>query len=151
MGLQHPRCRWVSPLALAGLRQQGLLCGGQRAWLGVERAAWVRSRQSGGPLAGAVGAMRHLGREVTGPLSDGGRGEGAGLPQRGEGLHGAGAQVAPSPCPAFLQGGSGPSTPHPLAWGALPSPPGTAPCPAPHQSSPGALGHPPRRAHRPPP
>lgn len=130
-GLQHPCCRWVSPPALAGLRQWGALCGGQRTWLGVERAAWVRSRQSGGPLAGTVGAMRHLGREVTGPLSDGSRGEGAGLPQRGEGLRGAGAQVTRPPCPAFLQGWSGPSTPHPLAWGALPSPRGTAPCPAP--------------------
>ena len=61
----------------------------------MERAAWVRSGQSRGPLAGAVGAMRRLGREVAGPVSDGGR---------GEGLRGAGAQVAPSPCPAFLRG-----------------------------------------------
>ncbi|XP_024848943.1 endosomal/lysosomal proton channel TMEM175 isoform X5 [Bos taurus] len=38
--------------------------------------------------------------------------------------------------------GSGPSSPHPPAWGACPSPPGRAPCPAPPQL-PGALGHPP--------
>lgn len=130
-GLQHPRCRWVSPPALAGLQQWGSLCGGQRAWLGVERAAWVRSRQSGGPLAGAVGAMRRLGREVTGPLSDGGRGEGAGLPQSGEGLCGPGAQVAPPPCPAFLQGGVRPLNPSPACLGRPPITTCNSPCPAP--------------------
>lgn len=130
-GLQHPRCRWVSPPALAGLQQWGSLCGGQRAWLGVERAAWVRSRQSGGPLAGAVGAMRRLGREVTGPLSDGGRGEGAGLPQSGEGLCGPGAQVAPPPCPAFLQWGVWLLNPSPACLGRPPITTCNSPLPSP--------------------
>lgn len=131
MGLQHPRCRWISPPSSGRAQAVGVIVWRTEGLAGCGASGLGEEQAERRPLGGRCGCHEAPGQGVTGPLSDGSRGEGTGLPQRGEGLRGAGAQVAPPPCPAFLLGGSGPSTPHLLAWGALPSPRGTAPCPAP--------------------